>query len=119
ASAGADAMRRYLRPYLALTPVDVNADGYRLVERLLDSAGRAADLDARLREISDQGLFGAHVSFSRLADSAEVDVGLARFIARHPLSFAPLNTPRSTARGLARALMNRGHLKAGYAVLPD
>ena len=55
AGAGPDAIRRYLRPYLALTPVDVNADGARLVQRLLDSAGRATDIDGRLQGISDQG----------------------------------------------------------------
>ena len=119
ARAGPDATRRYLRPYLALTPVDVNADGARLVQRLLDSAGRAADIDGRLQGISDQGLFSAHLALSQLPDSAELDVGLSRFIARHPLSYWPLNTPRNAARGLARALMARGHLKAGYAALPD
>ena len=119
ALAGAEAMRRYLRPYLALTPVDVNADGARLVQRLLDSAGAAADLDARLQGISDQGLFGAHLALSRLPDTTELDVGITRFMARHPLSFPPINTPRAGTRALARALMNRGHLKAGYAALPD
>ncbi len=119
ARAGPDATRRYLRPYLALTPVDVNADGARLLQRLLDSAGRAADIDGRLQGISDQGLFSAHLALSQLPDSAELDVGLSRFMARHPLSYWPLNTPRNAARGLARALMARGHLKAGYAALPD
>ncbi len=119
ARVGPDAVRRYLRLYLALTPVDVNADGARLLQRLLDSAGTAADLDTRLQRISDQGLFSAWLALSRLPDSAELDVGVARYIARHPLSYPPLNTPRSAARGLARSLMGRGHLKAGYASLPD
>jgi len=113
ASEGAEAMRRYLRPYLALAGGDVRADGERLVRTVLDSVPTGADPLVLFRGVSDLGLTSAYFALARLPDSAEVSVSLARLIAERPLSVPPLDTPLGARRSLARALMSRGHLRAG------
>jgi len=117
ASEGAEAMRRYLRPYLALAGGDVRADGERLVRTVLDSVPTGADPLVLFRGVSDLGLTSAYFALARLPDSAEVSVSLARLIAERPLSVPPLDTPLGARRSLARALMSRGHLRAGAELL--
>ena len=111
ATYGVEAIRKYLRPSLALAQQDANAEAAHLIERLLDSARGKPEPAALFEGVSDQALFSAHVALARLPDSAEIDVRLSRLIARHPLSMPPLNSPASANRSLARALMDRGHLK--------
>jgi serine/threonine-protein kinase len=120
---GADAMRRYLRPYLALTQGDPGAEGARLVARLLDSARGVADPAILFRDVSDQGLLIATFALSRLPDSAERMVDLARVVASRrgrpamPGMPAMMDDANGARRQLARALMSRGHLQAGLELL--
>jgi eukaryotic-like serine/threonine-protein kinase len=111
ATYGAEAIRKYLRPYLTLSRQDASAEGAHLIERMLDSARGKPEPTALFEGVSDEALFTAHVALARLPDSAEIDVRLSRRIARRPLSMPPLNSPASANRSLARALMDRGHLK--------
>jgi serine/threonine-protein kinase len=117
ATNGADAMRKYLQPYLALARQDASAESARLLERLLDSARGKRDPLALFEAVSDGALFSAHIALSRLPDSAELDVSLSRLIAQRPLSVPPLNTSSNARRSLARALMSRGHLREVYGLL--
>jgi eukaryotic-like serine/threonine-protein kinase len=120
---GADAMRRYLRPYLALLQGDPGAEGARLVARLLDSAQGVADPATLFRDVSDQGLLIATFALSRLPDSAERMVDLARVVASRrgrpamPGMPAMMDDANASKRQLARALMSRGHLQAGLELL--
>jgi serine/threonine-protein kinase len=120
ANYGAEAMRRYLRPYLALGPKDVNAGGYQLVARLLDShSNPASTLPALVSGLSGHAVITAFNAFDRLPDSAETAVELARIMASRDWSAVPLNRPGFTARLLAVALFARGHLRAGYHAIPE
>ncbi len=118
AAYGPEAMRRYLRPYLALGPKDVNADGLRLVQTILDP-GRIANLAVRFASVPGDGLFAAFIALSRLPDSAEVAVDVARFMASRTWAEPPLSLPDFPRRLLARSLLSRGHLRAGYQVMRD
>ena len=110
---GADAMRRYLRPYLAMIPKDVKAEGLRLVQAILDSAP-VTNLDQRLAGISPEGMFAAFTMLSHFPDSAEVAGQIARFMITHT-GAGPIPDDSSFARRqLARYLLGRGHLRAGY-----
>jgi eukaryotic-like serine/threonine-protein kinase len=119
ANQGPDAVRRYLVPFIKLTENDPGADGARLVQVLLDSNPTPADQLKLFRKVSDQGLFSAYLVLSHLPDSTEYVVGLSRFIARHPLSVPPLDTPLAVSRSYARALMSRGHIRAGSKDFPS
>jgi serine/threonine-protein kinase len=134
---GADAMRRYLHPYLKLTQNEPGAEGARLVERLLDSTGETA---TGLEDASDQALLVATFALSRLPDSAERIVDVVRVDASHrgmPEMMMPDSSvakrqvdashpgmPRMmmhdssvARRQLARALASRGHLRAAVELL--
>jgi serine/threonine-protein kinase len=115
---GAEAMRRYLRPYLALGPKDVNADGLRLVQTILDS-GRIADLATRFASVPGDGLFAAYLALSRLPDSAEVAIEISRFMASRTWAEPPLSDSNFSRRQLARSLLSRGHLRAGYQAMRE
>ena len=121
ASDGPEAMRRYLRPYLALNPNDKGADGLRLVQRLLDSAGVSpSDLPRLFAELrSPSALLNAYNALRRLPDSSETAVHLARFLASHPWSGRPANDSATGRRRLAQALLAHGHLREGYDVLRE
>jgi eukaryotic-like serine/threonine-protein kinase len=120
ANYGEEAMRRYLRPYLTLGPKDVNADGYRVVERLLDLP---PDIDSTLptlvRGLPGHALMTVFNALDRLPDSAEMNVALARSLASRSWSVVPLSRPGFTARLLVVALFVRGHLRAGYEAMPE
>jgi eukaryotic-like serine/threonine-protein kinase len=116
AAYGPEAMRRYLRPYLALGPKDVNADGLRLVQAILDS-GRVVNLAVRFASVPGDGVFAAFLALSHLPDSAEVAIEVARFMASRTWAEPPLSLPDFTRRVLARSLLSRGHLRAGYQVM--
>jgi serine/threonine-protein kinase len=117
---GPEAIRKYLRPYLAFRPNDVNADGYRLVARLLDSLPDARpNIPALVRGLSGHAILTAFNSFARLPDSAETGVALARVLASRSWSEVPLSRPAFTPRLLATALLDRGHLRAGYHAIPE
>jgi hypothetical protein len=113
AAQGPDAMRRYLKPYLALGPEDSNADGLRLVRAILDSSP-IPNLTARLAVVQGNGLFGALLALSHLPDSAEASVAIARYMASKSWPEPPLNDSNLVKRQLARSLLGRGHLHAGY-----
>ncbi|HEY8195868.1 MAG TPA: protein kinase, partial [Gemmatimonadales bacterium] len=117
---GQGAMRKYLRPYLAVGPKDVNAEGYRLVARLLDStSGAPASIPTLVKGLSGHAVIVAYNSFDRLPDSTETAVALAKVLASRSWSVVPLNRPGFTARLFATAQLARGHLRAGYASIPE
>jgi serine/threonine-protein kinase len=122
---GPDLMRRYLRPYLALTQGDPGAESARLIQRLLDSAPAVTDRAALFKGFSDQSLLIAPFVLGRLADSAERIVDLARFVFdREDKTAMPgmggMMDEASMARHqLVRALMSRGHLEAALKLLRD
>jgi eukaryotic-like serine/threonine-protein kinase len=116
---GPDAVRRYLRPYLALGPHDVNTDGNRLVARLLDAPSDLTTLPAVVRGLSADALFSAYTAFDLSPDSAETAVAIARILASRSWSGLPFSRPGWTQRLLALALLGRGHLRAGYKAMPD
>jgi eukaryotic-like serine/threonine-protein kinase len=112
---GADAMRRYLRPYLSQTEGEASAEGARLVARLLGSADVSA---TGLGDASEQALLVATFALGRLPDSAERMVDVARLVAARPRMPGMMMHDSSAAkRQLARALMSRGHLQAGLELL--
>jgi eukaryotic-like serine/threonine-protein kinase len=121
---GADAMRRYLRPYLALTRGEPGAESARLLEHLIDSTQGVTDPAALFRGFSDQSTMIAAFALGRLADSAERMVDLARYVASErskpgmPGMADMMEHANMAARQLARALVSRGHLHAGLEVLP-
>ncbi len=118
ATLGPEAMRKYLRPYLALSSNDLTRDGFRLLQRLLDSTPPpGANLEARFEHTSDPGLFAAYGPLSHLPDSSELVIRLARYFLRHPLSEPPINSPKAARRILARVLLSRGHLQETYQLL--
>ncbi|MEA2712105.1 MAG: hypothetical protein QOK27_66, partial [Gemmatimonadales bacterium] len=120
ATYGADAMRRYLRPYLALGPQDVNADGYRLVARLLDSpSDLTSTLPALVSGLSGHTVITVYNAFDQFPDSAETAIHLARILASRSWPAVPLSRPGFTGRLLAFALFARGHLRAGYEAIPE
>jgi hypothetical protein len=120
ASDGPEAMRRYLRPYLARRPNDVRADGIRLVQRLLDSTGISpSDLPRLFGEIPGPALMGVFNALRRLPDSSETAVHIARFMASHPWSGPPGNDSATGRRRLAQTLLAHGHVREGYEVLDE
>jgi tetratricopeptide (TPR) repeat protein len=116
---GPGAMRRYLAPYLALGPHDVNTDGHRLVARLLDAPQDLATLPAVVSGLSADALFTAYAAFDLLPDSAETAVEIARILASRSWSGLPFSRPGWTQRLHALALLARGHLRAGYKAMPE
>ena len=117
ATYGAKAMQRYLLPYIALQPKDVNADGLRVVAKILDSLSVGGDVNTMIRGDAGHGLFTAISALRRLPDSSEVILHLARFAASRRWSAPPLSDSIFAKRQLARTLMSRGHLRAGYEAL--
>ncbi len=116
---GADSVRSYLRPYLALVPREASVDGTRLVQRLIDSAPGTADPAALFKGLSDDGLIVAALELTRLPDSAEAAVSLARFKAALPGGMMHMHHAVFMNRELGRALMSRGHLRAGAELMGD
>ena len=119
ATYGAEAMRRYLLPYLALQPKDAHADGLRLVARVLDSLDVGGNVGALFTGDVRNGHFTALNALNRLPDSAEVSVKLARFGASRRWSAPPFSDTIFARRSYARSLMARGHLRAGYEGLAN
>ena len=107
------AMRRYLRPYLALAPNDANGEAARLTQRLLDSTRGSADVIALGQGVPDAVLIDAYAALTRLPDSAELSVALAQAISTQPRSIEPFNDSMFSKVAVARALMSRGRLREG------
>jgi serine/threonine-protein kinase len=112
----ADAGRRYLERYIALSPNDVNSDGLRLVARLLDSAD-AGDAEV-FKGVSDFGLFIAFNSLLWYADSGEIRVRLVRFMPSAPRTGGLFEMPGFTGYLLSQVLSSRGHLRAAFQASP-
>jgi eukaryotic-like serine/threonine-protein kinase len=109
AAEGPAEMQRYLRPYLALNPQDVNADGIRLVQAVLSSTG-SSNLTRRFAEVPGDGLFAAYLAVLRLGDSAETAVQIARFMKSRTWPEPPLDDSIVAQRQFERSLLSRGHL---------
>ena len=113
---GPAAMRRYLRPYLALDPRDVNAEGIRFVSAVVDSVP-VSNLTDRLAAMTPNGMFAAFLALSYLADSAEISSDVVRYMASHTGAGPIPNDSAFARRQLARNLVSRGHLRAGYRAI--
>ena len=103
---------RYIRSYLALNPTDVNAQGIRILERLIDPATARSPETTRLLDTMPMLLLG-HVlgdGLSSWPDSDETGIRVLRsHVARHP---APGDAMyEGSRRGLAAGLAYRGHLR--------
>jgi tetratricopeptide (TPR) repeat protein len=109
-------MRRYLDAYLALEPHDPYADGLRLVRRILGSTSPSIDT-AQLAGVPGTALFVAYNSLNRLADSAQVSLALARYIAPRWRELPFAGPAQFRTIGIARSLMARGHLREGHRAL--
>jgi eukaryotic-like serine/threonine-protein kinase len=114
---GIPAIRRYLEPYLALQPRDVNANGIRLVARILDSLEVGGNPTPLFSRETGHGLHNAVNTLKRLPDSTEVIIALARFIAGHRWHELPLSDSVFTQRTFARSLASRGHMRAAFQAL--
>ena len=109
AAEGPAEMQRYLRPYLALNPQDVNADGIRFVQAVLSSPGDS-NLTRQIAEVPGDGLFAAYLAVLRLADSAETALQIARIMKSRTWPEPPLDDSIVAQRQLERSLLSRGHL---------
>jgi serine/threonine-protein kinase len=116
---GISAAQRYLTPFLRLAHGDKNAEGVRLIQTLVDSMPGEAERVKLYGAVAGNGLFAAYLALSSLPDTGELVVSVSRYITTHLMSEPPLNNPVSARRGFARALMSRGHLRAGLQQLPS
>jgi len=108
---GAEDIRRYAGPYLALSPKEHGAEGDRLVLRLLTPGTTDAMVPRLADSVSMDGLFEANQVLSHLADSAELGVAVVRVAAgRTPAGTTPFRRRDALTLSLARVLMTRGHL---------
>ena len=115
---GAEAVRKYLRPYLALRPQDSYADGVRLTGRILDSIESGArNPEVLFRGVSGTALFSAHNTLTRLADSAGIVRHLARHIASHNWPTPPLTDSNFNQGTLIRSLLSRGNLRDAHRII--
>jgi hypothetical protein len=115
---GPDAVRRYLRPYLALQSKDVYANGVALAGKVLDSIDAGGRNPAALfAGVTGSALFSAHLTLARLADTGAVDNELTRYIASRSWPTPPLSDSVFTSRVLTRSLLSRGHLREAYEVI--
>ncbi len=111
--------QRYVRTYLSLDPRDVDANGARLVDRLVALArARSSRLDQLLDTASADAMSGAWIMLRHWPDGAESGVRLAQRLAAGRKSRYELFTDTAFARGrLASQLAYRGHLRDALAVL--
>jgi serine/threonine-protein kinase len=115
---GAEAVRKYLRPYLALRPEDAYADGVRLTGRILDSIeARARNPEVLFQGVSGAALFSAHITLARLADSGGVDRHLARYIASRTWPTPPLTDSNFKQQVLIRGLLSRGRFREAREII--
>jgi serine/threonine-protein kinase len=115
ASEGPEEMQRYLRPYLALNPQDVNADGIRLVHAIVSSPGDS-NLTRKIAQVPGEGLFAAFLAVARLADSGESALQITRFMKSRTWSEPPLDDSLVAQRQLERSLLSRGHFRDWYSI---
>jgi serine/threonine-protein kinase len=114
---GGDVMRRYLHLYRAVTPQHVGeVDGARLIEQLLDSVATGADPTSLFQSASEGALGYAASVLSRLPDSTELALKLARFAA-HARPGKSRDDSIFVRRSLLRALLSRGHLREAQEYL--
>ena len=116
---GAEGSRKYLTPFLRLVHGDQNGEGARLVEILLDSMPGEPERLRLYRSAVGKGLFSAYIVLSSLPDTAELVISVSQYITTHLQSGPPFDNPVSARRGYARALMSRGHIRAGLQELPE
>jgi eukaryotic-like serine/threonine-protein kinase len=118
ANDGPEEMQRYLRPYLALAPKDVNADGLRLVAAVLDPA-TTSGAATNFAGVPGDGLFAAFLALVRLPDTAESAVQIARFMVSRSWPEPPLSNPVVARRQLERILLSRGHFREWHRVTQE
>ncbi|MEJ7809642.1 MAG: serine/threonine-protein kinase [Gemmatimonadaceae bacterium] len=116
---GADSALKYARTYLALNPTDVEAEGIRLVARLIDrKTARTAATSAILDTISEGAIATAWNALKRWPDSAETAVRLARILAgENPGGREILGDTATWRRRLATQLAYRGHVREAYKLI--
>ncbi|HET6779191.1 MAG TPA: serine/threonine-protein kinase [Gemmatimonadales bacterium] len=106
---GFEEMQRYLKPYLALNPQDVNADGIRLVQTILSSPD--SDVTRQIAQVPGASLFTAFLAVVRLPDSGETAVQIARRMSSRRWSEPPIDDSVVAQRQFERSLLSRGHLR--------
>jgi len=104
---------RYIRAYLALNPTDINAQGIRILERLIDPATARSPETSRMLDSTPMLLLGHVLSdgLSSWPDADETGIRVQReHVKRHP-SPQDGRMYEGSRRGLASALAYRGHLR--------
>jgi eukaryotic-like serine/threonine-protein kinase len=115
---GPQAGSRYTRKYLALGPTDVSASGMKLTEQVMEAVrARPAEIPRLLRNASPGALNDAWQAVRRVADSAEVAIGIARALTAAPPKDARWLTPADRERRLGIALLYRGHARDAVEIL--
>lgn len=103
---------RYARPYLALGPQDVNAEGIRLLTTLMDARGDTGQRERLLEAASPEALKHAWLGLHAWPDSDETALAVIRAL-RNRAADGPY------ARVLlAHELLYRGHLREALRESP-
>ncbi len=116
---GLDAGRTYARAYLALNPIDRDAQGIRLVERLTDATLANTPETARMLDTLSHDIIGSALNaLARFPDSAATSITLLRAIARRPATSASHVADSALVYGyLPLELAFRGRLREAYDAL--
>jgi serine/threonine-protein kinase len=117
---GSASALRYINAYLTLGPTDKYADGLRLVRALLaPESTSSSDLERWLDSASANTLAPAYLAVSRVPDSAETSVHLARLLAEGRPGEKPWSDPEDGRSRLATQLLRRGHLQEARATIGE
>jgi serine/threonine-protein kinase len=119
---GPDRARRYILPYLALDPKDINARGIRLVARLIDPGqARASETRRQIDTLPVQVLVHAIAGgLGRWPDTAETGLRLARARLATPRQGDSSHPAAATLSMFARGLLSyRGHWREAGELVED
>jgi serine/threonine-protein kinase len=116
---GIGAAERYFTPFLRLAHGDKTAKGVRLIQTLVDSMPGEAERVKLYRAIDGGELFATYIALSSFPDTAELVLSVSHYLTTHLMSEPPLNNSVRARWAFARALMSRGHIRAGLQQLPN
>ncbi|MBC7791324.1 MAG: protein kinase [Anaerolineae bacterium] len=116
---GDSAAQRYVKAYVALNPTDVEAEGIRLVAKLLDARqARSSEVKRLIDTLPDRVVQSAYTTVRRWPDSAETGVRLARRLTEPRRGSFALSPDSVSARlQLITQLTYRGHVREAYRLL--